>query len=82
MTDSTKFIDLAFNGKPVQFRNAFDELMKDKLANVLDRTHNEVVASMRGVEVEDIERAQQEVDQEEEQLTPEEEVELDADEDI
>jgi hypothetical protein len=74
MTDTATLVDLALNGKPVQFKNEFNDLMKSKVTDVLDKVHAEVNGSNANDDDEFLD-----MDLE---LTPEEEAELDTDENI
>ena len=62
------------DGKPQEFKTAFDDVMKDKIAQAIDNKKDEIAASMFGQE--------QENDGEEIEYDNDEELELDDGEEL
>ena len=86
-------MDYAFNNKPIQFKNAFNDAMTSKIADVIDYKYNEMFALANGEEVEpdyevdedgieDVEINFDPDEEEQELVYDDEEPELESDEDV
>lgn len=97
MSDDTEvetgIMNYAFDSKPVQFKNAFNDAMTSKIADVIDYKYNEMFALANGEDIEpeyevdedEIEEIEVDLDtdtDEEEIFYDDEEPEMESDEDV